>query len=307
MVRRLICATIAVACVLECPSSAHSGDRLDRAHLGRLTFADEFDGRPLSFYNPKTGKGVWKTNFFYGDQAGASSRTTQGASVFVDKAYAGIDPFGLRDDQVHLTLQRVSRTNDPKFGGAKYTAGMLSTERSFSQTYGYWEAKIVMPDVPGTWPAFWLWSEPVKDLTGKQWGGEWPGGLDDEIDIVEGQGVRPGKTLHTALKRYNWKGPVGGERVEFKKVESRLATISTTNSARAYGLLWTAEELIWFVDDAEVFRCKNIGWHSPMYVILSMGAGGWDGNDIRSDFQSAQMHVEHVRVYALPATAERPR
>jgi beta-glucanase (GH16 family) len=288
---------LAAGCVASLVTSSPAGQRLDRAALGRLTFSDEFDGRPLSFYDRASGTGRWKSNFFYGDQAGASSRMARD-TIFVDLGYCGIDPFSLKAGQVLLALRPNTLPHDPRLAGARYTAGMLSTERTFSQRYGYWEAKLAMPDVPGTWPAFWLWSVPVKDLTGRQWGGEWTGGLDDEIDVVEGQGVRPEKTLHTAHKRFNWKGPVGGERVEFKKVESLEVSTTNVSTAKAYGLLWTPEELAWFIDDTEVFRCSNFGLHSSMYLILSMGAGGWAGNDTRPDFREARLRVEHIRVYA---------
>ncbi|WP_165073348.1 glycoside hydrolase family 16 protein [Paludisphaera rhizosphaerae] len=285
------------------PAVGSAEDRLDRSKLGKLTFSDEFDGAKLSLYEPRTKRGTWKTSFFYGDQNGSSSRRAQ-ETIFVEPAYSGVNPFFLEEGKVSLELRSVTRPNDPKLDGAKFTAGLLSTERTFSQTYGYWEARIAMPDVPGTWPAFWLWSSPVKDLTGTQWNGEWTGGLDDEIDIVEGQGVRPGKTLHTAHKRFKWKDRTGGERVEFKKVESLQVDIKQTAVPRTYGLLWTREELVWYVDDERVYRCSNHGWRSPMYIILSMGAGGWDGNDIRAGFDSARLGIDYVRVYTLEKASQ---
>ena len=102
---------------------------------------------------------------------------------------------------------------------------MLSSKASFSQTYGYFEMKCELPTGQGTWPAFWLL--PAD--------GTWP----PEIDIFEVLGndtnvayttqhtMESGK--HTGVGAANWVGDL-------------------SKGMHTYGILWTKEKLIWYID-----------------------------------------------------------
>jgi len=279
--------------------------RLDRSKFVQ-TFAEEFD-RPLSLWDPKTHRGRWKTTWSYADPFGPSGRISNN-EIAVDSAYCGINPFERRAGAINLRLARTTST-DPRLGGKKLTAGLLTTERSFIQTYGYFECKLATPNVPGCWPSFWLYSAPVPDLTGRQWdnglgyGREWTSGLMNEIDVVEILTNNTRQTNHTASARAAWKDakPGTGFDPTFKRVVAgtHVAPSTGTTSLHAYGVLWTKDELIWYVDDREVFRALNPGIYDPMYMIVSMGAGGWNGNALAPDFTSAVMTVEHVQVFRL--------
>jgi hypothetical protein len=278
--------------------------RLDRSKL-IPTFSEEFD-RPLSFWDRRTRQGRWKTNWFYGDQSGPSSRVSND-EIAVDYPYCGINPFGLWGDEAHIQLSR-TKSKDPRLGGKSLVTGILTTERSFSQLYGYFECRFAAPNAPGCWPSFWLYDAPVRDLTGKQWdnglgfGREWTGGLTNELDVVEILTNNPRETHHTASARGRWLDgrPGTGPDPEFKPLSKSHAVPSNGATwAHAYGAAWTGEEVIWYVDDAEVARMPNPGLHSPMYMIVSMGAGGWNGNALSPEFTLAQMRLEYVRAYRL--------
>jgi len=288
---------LAVCVTITEPAIAGSGNRLDRTNFV-LTFEDTFGSR-IDFFDRTTGRGRWKTNYFYGDQHGASSRTAND-EIVVDPEYAGIAPITLVNGIVHMKLEATTST-DPRLAGKKLTAGLLTTERSFVQKYGYFEARLATPAVPGCWPAFWLYSAPVTDLTRTQAYGEWTGGLDNEIDVVEVMTKDTHVSFHTAHNRFYWKSIIGGERKAIKFEKQAAIQNSDTSMFHNYGVLWTEENIVWYVDDIEVARVSNPGIHDPMYMILSMGAGGWagSGNILPPAFKEAEMLVDEVRAFRL--------
>ena len=64
-----------------------------------------------------------------------------------------------------------------------------------------------------------------------------------------------------------------------------------------YGLLWTPDELVWFLDGEEVFRRKNDFFKRPLHVIFDAEImETWDGlpnvDDLPSTFE-----VDYIRVW----------
>ena len=128
----------------------------------QVTFESHFD----SLNNALAGEGDWMTT-------GASGWRTLGGNKeaeFYSDASVGTNPFSVRDPS--LPLRRPG--HEP--AGLPFNSGMLTTYRSFSQRYGYFEMRAQLPNGAGLWPAFWLL--PVD--------GSWP----PEIDVME-SGKRP--------------------------------------------------------------------------------------------------------------------
>lgn len=96
-----------------------------------------------------------------------------------DPANAAVSGGALR-----LTLRRVQLPVLCNFSGSllgtRFTSGMVSTYRTFSQRYGRFEArmKVTDADVPGLHEAFWLWPDD-RAVTGLSWPAA------GEIDIAE--------------------------------------------------------------------------------------------------------------------------
>jgi beta-glucanase (GH16 family) len=98
----------------------------------QLTFSDEFDGSSL---DPKKWR-VGQNAIRMGGIAGNS-----GKQVVV------------RDGNLEL----IGEKSPVRFGGKdhEYTTGEVSSFKKFRQTYGYFEARIKVDGVKGTWPSFW--------------------------------------------------------------------------------------------------------------------------------------------------------
>ncbi|MCE0523809.1 MAG: glycoside hydrolase family 16 protein [Methylacidiphilales bacterium] len=262
---------------MTCCLHAYASDdyTLDRSRL-ILSFDEEFDS-PVSFYNPKTGKGTWKTNFFFGDQKGYSSRTLDPDwEIFSDKAYNGVNPFTQTRHLMVITVAKNKDTGNSLNHGKRYTAGMLTTEKSFQQTYGYFEVKVALPSGIGLWPAFWMLSTTR--------------GSNEEIDCMENLGKDSG-TVYCSIHKLDVAQPIN---------VTHPITIGTATSMHTYGVLWTATDLIWYIDDKEVARSSNPGLKDPMYLLVTIGVGGsWGGYPNSTTKFPSQMRIEHVRVYSF--------
>ena len=248
----------------------------------QLAFEERFAG-PASFYDPASGQGRWKTNYWFGDQKDQSSRCLPNErQIYVDRAYCGIDPFATGKGGLKITAARNGRPDDPKLfnpytGRTKpvpYTSGLITTETSFQQRYGYFEATVAFPQVRGCWPAFWLLGPPHSDHAG------------DELDVVEWVASNP--------KRLFFNAHVAGQ------AQAAWASGFDTARPNAYGVLWTKDALTWFVNGVKAHERPNPGLHQPMYLLLNLAIGGWDNNlpEDPAGFP-ASMTISSVKAYRL--------
>ena len=160
--------------------------------------------------------------------------------------------------------------------------------------YGYFEASIKLPKGKGTWPAFWMM--PV----GNDWNtNPWP--MCGEIDIMEEVGVVPNEvssSIHT--QDYN----------HTKKTQKTHAmTIADAEGAfHTYALLWTADEIITYVDGKEQLHVTKAAlgsdhnqwpFHYAFYPIFNLAWGGdWGGmHGVDESALPITMEVDYIRVF----------
>ncbi len=239
----------------------------------RLTFAEEFSAGLLRFDGRSSpAGGVWRTRMAQGE--GTIMGANDGQS-FVDRAYRGLglDPFSWRDG-----VLRIQGTWRPELrealGGREFASGIITTEGSFSQLYGYFEARMRLSDWPGGFPAFWLLPSDHA----------WP----PEIDVMEQIGNRPG---------------------EIFQMGHTQPGIDTTQW-HIYGLEWNAERIAWFVDGAMTHVVYGHNQHRPMYLLLNHALGGsWAGPVRRPEAPGGavgHIEIDWVRAWAPSATPPAP-
>ena len=251
------------------------------------TFDDEFNS--ISLYNRSTGTGTWKTNFLSGNQTGASSwmshtlQSNNEQEIYVDPSYAGsgttalgLNPFSINNGVLTITATNTPTADLSVLNNYKYTSGLLTTEKSFTQTYGYFEIKAELPSGQGVWPAFWML--PAD--------GSWP----PELDVMEQIG---GKSVYETSHFVNSSGTI---------TSTGFSSYVPTNATgfHTYGVLWTPTTLGWYVDGVEVATAATPSdMNKPMYMLVNLAIGGnWPGS-APSNFTSAQMQVDYVRAYSL--------
>jgi len=178
-------------------------------------------------------------------------------------------------------------------GGQPYTSAKLNTSGKFSVQYGRIEARIQLPMVTGTWPAFWMLGTNINSVGWPQCG---------EIDIMEHV-----NTTNTILGTMHWNGGSG-------HVQYGSSTNTTPGSFHIYAVEWDNQSIRWYVDNT-LYVTGNIAnninntgaFQLPFYIILNLAIGGdLPGNTIDNNSLPTNMLVDYVRVYTAANTSGPP-
>jgi beta-glucanase (GH16 family) len=271
---------LAIAILLPSALAAATGDPLDRSRLV-ATFTEEFD-RPVDLRR-------WKTQYWFGNQRDAHSRYLRGKingderQIYSDPAYNGIDPFRHYSDSLAITARTLAGTTarDPRNSAREFSAGLITSQNSYSQLYGYFEMRARLPKEPGLVPAFWLLAKPDWSIRKAQ--------IINEIDVVEVVTDEPARIYMTTHRS------VGGKHVAD---EASTVLAGGTGFTRTYGVLWSAEWIVWYVDDREVRRIRNLGFHRPMYMLANLAVGGWAKPTLARDARPVML-IDHIRAYRV--------
>ena len=179
-----------------------------------------------------------------------------------------------------------------KYENRNYTSAKLTTYGINSIKYGRVEIKAKLPAGKGTWPAFWMLPDSIRN------GVKWP--LCGEIDIMEHIG-RDQDMVHFSLhtESYNFK-----DDSQFTKF---LTIPGVTENFHTYSMEWDEEGIKFFVDDLLLanFRkgdredIEETGWpfDQKFYLVLNLAVGGYWGGAIDEDSFPWAMEIEDVKVY----------
>lgn len=244
-----------------------------------LTFSDDFNS--LSLYGANGG--TWRTQYEWGGENAYRLTANGEQQVYVDKNFKGLpgseagsalglNPFSIVNGKLVITAAPVTKAVAPYVDDAKFTSGVITTEPSFTQTYGYYEITVDLPDNgTGVWPAFWLRS--VDNVAGP------------EIDIFEAFGDQT-KSVHSGVISANSSETDGG-----------WVLTDDLSGTHTFGMSWTPYEIIFYVDGVETSRVATpTDLNSPMYLIANLAMGGtWPGNPASNT--TAQLTIDSIKVY----------
>ena len=193
-------------------------------------------------------------------------------------------------DPKKVSIQDKARGYD-KFS----TAIIKSKNRSY---YGYYEARAKSMKA-AVCNAFWLYDPLDESIKYRE------GEYSEEIDIFEVFGKANKKenqrAYYAAVHRYQTPYVESLVNKRKYKLENRYTRLEVPydfyEDFHVYGLLWTADELVWFLDGKEVFRRKNDFFKRPLHVIFDAEImETWDGlpnvDDLPSTFE-----VDYIRVW----------
>jgi beta-glucanase (GH16 family) len=277
-------AALALAACSRAGAAAPATGPLAQTPDGRpiaLAFADEFD----TFRPYRDGAGVWRTTFRKGpaDDDDLNVRTLKPnheLQLYVDPDMRGLggkggpplglNPFAVRSGVLEVAARPAPPQLEARLGGYRYISGLITTQPSFAQTYGYFEMRARLPRGKGVWPAFWLLP---ADLS-------WP----PEIDVMESIGD-PSKvyaTLHSKV-------------VKAEGAEVRI----TPDEFHTFSVSWDRDQVIWFIDGREVKREPTpADMHKPMYMLANVAlGGGWAGAPDQTTPFPARMQIDYIRAY----------
>jgi beta-glucanase (GH16 family) len=209
----------------------------------------------------------------------------------------------------------------------KFASGAFTSYDKFTATYGYFEARLRMPHArgAGVWPAFWMLPDRGKDYPDKirRSYRTKDYGMGLEIDIFEFMpwwkrldGLYPihvgciwsyGKVTETdpaphgygsyALGNDGW----GPEELYYSNPDTEFHT---------YGLYWSPERLIYYLDSKPIFRVKDPQHvpDVPHYFLfnIALSGNGWGKSPDKKHPTMAQiiedmpnsMEIDYFRAYA---------
>jgi beta-glucanase (GH16 family) len=230
------------------------------------TFHDDFDEHPLSQgrWTPHyVGGAAWPEAKYWGGEGSDFKRKTAWngeQQIYVDPRYGGrsttplgLDPFRVRDGLLSITASRTPPALKEVLFNNEYISGILTTQGSFAQKFGYFEIRAKMPVGQGVWPAFWMLAND----------GGWP----PEIDVIEGRGQRPGDLVMTT----HWRIPATGV---VKSCGFDFTVPDAPTAFHDYGVLWLQDRLIYFIDRKPVFDMKVPDtFVNPMYMMVNLAMG----------------------------------
>jgi hypothetical protein len=258
------------------------------------TFNEEFQEPELDIYRYWEGNnppGRWKTFFYFGDRVLNGNGERQ---YYLDKWFRGdgkynngdmlaIDPFKIENGILKISAEHSDLTKVNHYWGYPYTSGLITTEPSFSQTYGRFLARMKLPKGKGLWPAFWLL--PVDK--------SWPPEI-DPLEFFGGTNSRNegGVTwLHYGGHSMPDKSGSFGTWLNTGK--------DLTADFHVFGCEVDQQKVRFFVDDnyyAEAVTPKD--WNKPFYMLVNLAIGGpWaEAPDATTKFP-AVLEVDYVRAY----------
>ena len=239
-----------------------------------LTFADEFDG--------ELDRSVWSGHYQYGN------KTVSRKGSFWNQYLAQTKDGNLVIPVVYLEDGMGGE------GAGWYTAGIdtdADAPNGFSQKFGYFECRCILPEGADVWSAFWLMNSGVFDVDGSGQDGT-------EIDIFESDGYE--KLLNRNISS-NLHFDGYGDDHQKMGAKRFLIKNNPYEEYNTYGLEWNEDEYIFYINGVETFRTSFGGVsQNPEYLILSVEMRGEDGIPSQREnapADGAEFIIDYVRVY----------
>ena len=181
-----------------------------------------------------------------------------------------------------------------KGSDGKIYSGRVYAKPSTGWTYGYFEARILLPKGKGTWPAFWMMPSNNDFNTNP-----WP--RCGEIDIMEEVGAVPNE-VSSSLHTQDYNHTKGTQK-------THAMTLPDAEGAyHVYALEWTPETITTYVDGnvqlAVTKAAMGSGqdqwpFHYAFYPIFNLAWGGsWGGmNGVDESALPVTMQVDYIRIF----------
>jgi beta-glucanase (GH16 family) len=295
----------------ECEDTSAPPNTTDFHPTGyTLVFSDEFSGTQLD-------RGLWCTRYIYGggpkpqvldpecqrNGEGTLDFLNDEQQRYVDKNSTGEPMHVVGNGALNL---RATRTRSDQ--NAPFESAMIRSKKLFAPTTSksyYITAHVNIPNVRGTWGAFWLNSD--RQSNGAL---NWP----PEIDIFEAvlnELQDTADMLHMGAQIKGKQTASGAHELTFAapQLDTKWRNYKANHPLRGtwveVGLSWTAKSACYFVDGYKVM-CENYAWvyndgspAPPAHILLNLAIGGeWAArNGIANEQFPTAMRIDRVRVY----------
>lgn len=239
-----------------------------------LTFEDDFEG--------ELDRSVWSGHYQYGNTTEARKGSYWNQNLAETKDGNLVIPVVYLEDGMGGK------------GAGWYTAGIdtdSDAPNGFSQKYGYFECRCILPKGADIWSAFWLMNDGVFNADGNGRDGT-------EIDIFEsdcyGDFLENAVTSNLHFDGYDDAHQKHGA-TKFLLKNNPYEEFNT------YGLEWNEDEYIFYINGVETFRTDYGGVsQNEEYLILSVEMKGDNGIPSEREnipAEGAEFIVDYVKVY----------
>ncbi|MGN0486848.1 MAG: family 16 glycosylhydrolase [Acutalibacteraceae bacterium] len=256
-------------------SDAGTGEENANSAGWYITLSEDFDGASMPDYFTCSPHGLRKTEYWCDNMVSFS-----GGNAVISAAHlTGVDC-------------RVCGVTEGDFTGGIETRRMVDgkSQLLFAQAFGYYEARVKLPQSGGMWAAFWLQSPSISNIGNKGEDGT-------EIDIFESSFYN---TDHYSM----------GHALHYDGYENDhrcMDTIRKTDSDlyegyHTFALKWTPEEYVFYIDGVATWASDFGGISKvPAFVrftneIRPGSTNGPYGQKLGS-FTGGDFLVDYVRVY----------
>jgi beta-glucanase (GH16 family) len=173
-----------------------------------------------------------------------------------------------------------------------YTSARLKSQGLFSFMYGRIEARMMLPESQGMWPAFWLLGNNITTIS-------WPAcGEQDVMEHINGS--------NPENEGYDWtQGSIHGTNLN-GGIQYHPAGFSAA-AWHTYGMIWSPGQVQYYVDSptnvyATFTPSTQTGtWpfdSGPEFIILNLAVGGdWPGSPDSTTVFPSEVQVDYVRIY----------
>lgn len=249
---------------------------------GTLVWSDEFNNAtsPSSQPNPA----VWTYD------AGASG---YGNMELEDYCAWGsnLSPCSTSNPNVYVGTDGYLHIVAAQPSAGVYTSARIRSQGLFSMSYGRLEARMMMPEGAGLWPAFWLMGNNFATVG-------WP--ICGELDVMEHVNAPTPDQIYGSVHM-----PSGNFSHTYQSTGFSAATWHT------YGMIWAKGSVQYYVDsptnvyavyDASNLTAGGATWPfdsgNAAFIILNLSVGGtFPGSPNSSTPFPSQLLVDYVRLY----------
>ena len=245
---------------------------------------------------------VWEDDFSGSELNSASwsgHQVKKGNTTPRKGGYWNLDFATVQDGALHISTKYLPEGYKGNGLPGWYSCG-ITTRYSLKQTYGYFEARCILPRGSGIWSAFWMTCPGVTNIDGSGRDGA-------EIDIFESSFYSKSTSYEqnrvTTNIHFDGYGP---EKQSLNVCTPYIKTNDPYSEYNTYGVEWNENEYIFYINGIETGRTA-FGGASLVdeWMLLTVEVGGadgvaadsWAGKKPDPDTEISDFIVDYVRVY----------
>lgn len=244
-----------------------------------LVYGDEFSS--LSVSANRTADANWYSGQAWGGSFGAARFLPANAA---NSPFSIVEKGGETALRIHMTRDANGQLSSGLISNT-FPDGTSKTVRD-GNPYGYYEARLWLPNGTGVWSAFWaLESERLSATRDRV----------VEVDVMENYGTAMPTQYSSVVHEWDWANKVlEGHSSTYARANPGVGVVSS--GWHTYGVEITPERMTFYFDDHAYWSKATPAAldTDPMFMINLAAGGGWT---IDPNLKDASLYVDYFRAY----------